>query len=320
MPDPVRLLQAGGAAAAASFVVMLLCGWLWRSPSSTARYVGGLLGAAAGFALGCWVLGQELHLDLRDVEDRLLLAVLPAALLVELFAASARRSRWLVWALRLALAAIAAPALLYNTTFLAGLSGSGKGEWDPQQTCLILGALALALATVWALLARLGERSPGSASLLGLAIVCAASAPAVIVSGYVGGGMLAAPFAAALGGAGLASLAVPGPSRSDNLLGVGAVGLFSILLLGCFFGRMPTWIALVLFLAPLLLWLPAGPWLRGWNPWLRTALCLIVVTVPAVLGAHQAYQVSRADARPATSTDGGPSLDDYMSFRPSGSK
>jgi hypothetical protein len=320
MPDPLRLLQAGGAAAATAFVVVLLCGWLWHSPSAAGRYVGGLFGAAAGFALGCWVLGPELHFDLRDVEDRLLLTLLPAALLVELFAALVRSPRWPAWALRLAFAAVAAPVLLYKTTFLAGLSSSGNGEWGRQETYLILGALAVALAVVWALLARLGERSPDSGPLLGLAVVCAAAAPAVMVSGYIGGGILAAPLAAALGGVGLALLAIPGPSRSDHLMSVGIIGLFSILLLGHFFGKLPTWIALVLFLAPLLLWVPAVPWLRGWRPWLRAALCLIFVAVPAALGAHRAIQIARANARPATSMEGGPSLDDYMSFRPSGGK
>jgi hypothetical protein len=381
MPDPVQLLTAGGAAGVAAFLVMFACGWLWRNPTSPGRSAGGLLAVAAGFAAGCYVLRPDLHLDLRDVEDRLLLVLLPAALAVEVLAVLATLSgggaasefanatgrgnqvqerqgvggegfaargtsefatlpthpgappgttgqtpdgparplkplRWLVMALRVLLAAVAAPVLFYKTTFLAGLTGPGKGEWDPQQTYLVLAILALSLAAVWVILARLGERSEGPGPLLALAVVCAAAGPAVMITGYIGAGKLAVPLAGALGGAGLALMAVPGRARTDNLLGLGAVGLFSVLCLGRFFGNLPTWIALVLFAVPLLAWLPAIPWLRAWKPWLRAALCLLVVSVPAAVAVQQAFRAAQEEARQNAPAEGEPSVDDYMNFKP----
>ena len=92
--------------------------------------------------------------------------------------------------------------------------------------------------------------------------------------------------------------------------------LFRSLVLGRFFGTLPTWIALALLAAPLLAWLPAGPWLLKGRPWLRAALCLLVVSVPAALAVHQAFRKANEEARQSAPAEGEPSAADYMNFRP----
>jgi hypothetical protein len=96
-----------------------------------------------------------------------LLIVLPAVVAVEAAAAFLGRRRWLAWLLRAAVAAAAAPILLYGTTYLGDAAGPGTREWRPLVTWLILAALAAALAIVWVGLVFLQRRAPGLSLPLG---------------------------------------------------------------------------------------------------------------------------------------------------------
>src|SRR5207248_656499 len=117
-------------------VVLLLCGLPWRTPRPAPLSAGWVLGVASGFFLGCWLLGLWPHWPPREDQDRLLLVLVPAVIGVELVAAFLRRSRWLVWLLRLVIAAGAARVLLHNTSYLMDLGGPGTREWTPVQTWL----------------------------------------------------------------------------------------------------------------------------------------------------------------------------------------
>ena len=58
--------------------------------------------------------------------DRLLVIVIPAALIVELLSAFPKLPRWLVWALRLAIAGGFARVLLHGSIYLSDPASSGR--------------------------------------------------------------------------------------------------------------------------------------------------------------------------------------------------
>ena len=89
-----------------------------------------------------------------------------------------------------------------------------------------------------------------------------------MLSGYASGGQIGLPLAMRLAAAGLAAAFVlPPSSRNDAPLGVAIVGLFSLLVIGHFFGQLTTAHAALLLFAPLLGSLPEIPYLRGLPTW-----------------------------------------------------
>src|SRR5690348_8083974 len=179
MPDLALVL--GSLAAAAAAGVLLACAWPWRAAGPGRVAAGWVLGVGLGFFLGCRLLGLWPHWPPREDQDRLLALLVPAVIAVELVAAFPPVPRWLTWLLRLVVAGGAARVLLDDTSYLTDLAGPGTREWTPEQARLILAGLALALATLWVLLALLARR-PSSRSLPpALALACAAAAVAVML-------------------------------------------------------------------------------------------------------------------------------------------
>ncbi len=308
MPDPTLILQALVATGLVAGLVVLVCG-LPPAPRMALAWV---LGGGGAFYLGCRLLGLWPRWPPREDLDRFLLIVMPAAIAVELVGAFPQVPRLLAWALRLAVAAGAAPVLLYKTTYFAG---SGTPEWTPEQTSVIFGSMGAAMIVVWALLALLAQLTTGRSVAAALALTSAAAAMAVMLSGYATGGQLGLPLAAALVGAVVASLLLRSTAGLSAALGLGVVGLFSLLVIGHFFGELATHHAVVLGLAPLLCWLPELPYLRRLAGWVRGTARLILVAVPLVLVGIQVQQTFiDKSAASATSEPGEPTLDDYINF------
>jgi hypothetical protein len=312
MPDPFVMFYATAAAALVAAVALLLLGRPWGRPRPSLVAVGAALGVGAGYALGAWLLGLRPQLGLAEDKDRLMVLVFPAVLAVELLAAVPRLPRRLVWALRLAVAACVAPALLYGSVYLTDPPG-GTREWAPAQAWTILGSLAAALAAVWFLLALLARRAPGPATPLALSLAGVAAAAAVMFSGSFSEGELGVPLAGALAGVGLASFALRG-ARPESAAGFGVVGLFSLLVVGCLFANLTLTNAALLFGAPLLAWLPELPWVRRLPAWLRGVAAVGLVLLAAGLVASRAEQKFVEDARPSDPQQ--PTPDDYRNFHP----
>jgi hypothetical protein len=314
MPDPVLILEALAAAAVTAAAVLLLCGWPWRSPRPTRVSVGCVLGVGLGFYAGCGWLGLRPHWPPREDQDRLLLLLFPALLGVELLAALSGRLRWLEWLPRLVVVVAAARVLLHDSTYLADLSGPDTREWTPAQTWLILGGLAAALAGVWALLALLSRRAPGRSVPLAVALACAGAAVTVMLSGYASGGQMGLPLAAALVGTIAASLALSGPSDLRGVLGPGVVGLFALLVVGRFFGELTTGNAALLFLAPLLCWLPELPRLSRMGSLPRGLGRVVLTAVPVAIALLLAQQKFVADSAQSSPGSKEISVQDYLDF------
>jgi hypothetical protein len=311
MPDPVLLLEAMGAAAALATVVLLLLVQPRRS-SSTARVAAGWAASVGlGFALGCRFLNPKLHWPPREDQDRFLLLVMPSAFVVELLAAVPRLPRWLIGLMRGTLAAAVAPVLLYGSIYLT--DSQSAENWSPTQRLLILGAMTAALVTVWGLLALLQRRASGRSLPFALALTCAAAGMAVLFSGCISGGLLIVPLVGALIGAAVASLLLPVSPVSTGWLGLGIVGLFSVIVSGRFFADLTTAHALMLFTAPLLGWLPEIPCVcrlrLAWRGLARTAL----IAAAGMMAAGQAWVKS------STATADSPaeveSMQDYLNYK-----
>ncbi len=149
---------------------------------------------------------------------------------------------------------------------------------------VILLGLAAALAALWELLALLQSRAIDRPASAALALTTLAAGVTVMLSGYYQGGLMAIPLAGA--GAGVTLASFPAPRRPVNTSrppGVGVIGLFTVLVIGRFFGALPTDLALCLLLAPLLAWIPEGPGLRRLRPSLRGAMRLVLVAMPLIL-------------------------------------
>jgi len=221
---------------------------------------------------------------------------------------------WLALTLRLTVAAGAARVLLDHTTYITDLGVLGTPEWSPATAWLVLRGSEAALALVWAALIALAYRAPGRSLPLALGLTCAGAAVAIMLSGYTTGGQLGLPLAAALVGVTIASLALSGAPRVTGVLGVGLVGLFSLLVIGHFLANLTKTHAALLLAAPLLCWLPELPYIRRLRPWLVGLLRVALVAVPVVVVVVLAQKKFVEDSRSSSPSPTEPSIQDYMDF------
>jgi hypothetical protein len=291
MPEPLLYLKAMGTAAVASALIVLAMASARRPASATRLNSACVLGLGCGLALGYLTLSLRVAWPPANGLDRFLTIVVPAALGIEWFAGVPRVARWLAWFLRISLAATVARILLHDSVYLSD-SGSGGTPWESVATLTLCGVLLVAL---WGLLAWLAERSPGVSISLTLALAIQCSGVTVMMAGYIQGGAATIPLAAALVGTALGiriilprcdTPTIPNAAASfaaPAILGVGVVGLFGVLFIGNFFGRISTGSALVMLLAPLLCWTTEFPVLRNRKPLFVGSLRLVLVAIPLVM-------------------------------------
>jgi hypothetical protein len=274
---PAKAVLVGGLIAAA---VTLLAAW--RAPHPWRRSVSWSWAIGAGVVAASGATGQWPHWPALEDRARFLTLLVPLCLVVETAAAS-MRSGSVPWIVRLALAAAVAPILLHNTVYLADLNGPNSAEWSPAQATIVLCGLAVLLALVWVLLSWLQSRTSTPAVLWVLVLDALATAVTVMLSGYYGGGLLGLGLAGALTGATLASYFVRPRLSTSGSLGMSVIGIFTVLLLGRFFGNLPTRLAACLLLAPLLAWTFELPPLRTLASVWRGIGRLACVAVPLLI-------------------------------------
>jgi hypothetical protein len=110
-----------------------------------------------------------------------------------------------------------------------------------------------------------------------------ATALTVMLSGYYRGGLLGLGLAGAIAGATLASYITQPQPATGGSLGMSVIGIFSLVLVGRFFGALSTGLAVCLLLAPLLAWAIELPRLRKWAPSWRAAARLTCVAIPLLV-------------------------------------
>ncbi len=297
MPDPLLYLQTSLLVASASALVVLALAW--RGTPASAMLINGacLAGILCGQAVGCYWLPLLVSWPPASSLDRYLLIVLPAALGIELIAAVPMVPKWGALFMRCLLAACLGRVLLHGSVHLA--------EWTLPQTIATLSICALLPMLVWWGLLRLNERSPGISLPLAITLAIQGAGIAIMLAGYLKGGAAAMIGAAALLGAGLGGARVARRVPLQSLIGLGVVSLSSLLMIGVFFGRLPSASALLLLATPLLCWLTELPWLKTLSPptigTLRIALVATVIA-SVLLVAKQKFErdfrplLMRADA------------------------
>lgn len=296
MPEPLLFLKAMGAAAIVSAVFVLTMGRLRRRVSMTRLNSSWLnsacvLGTGLGLAVGCFVLSLRWTWPPVHGLDRFLTIVVTAVLGIELIAGFQSVPRRVAWFLRMSLAAAVPRILLHGSVYLNHRNGSDNG-WPPWQAGLALVISAALLAGLWALLSSLSHHSPGISIPLALGLTTQCAGLTVMTAGYIKGGAVAFPLAATLVATTIAAgmltrrtgtsahFGVPTNCGAPSLLGIGVVGLFGVLFIGRFFGRLSTGSALAMLLAPLLCWATEIPLLRHRKPWLVGSLRLVLVAIP----------------------------------------
>ena len=294
MPDPITLTQAVFLAAVVAWVIGKF-GTAFAGP-----------GVGLGILVGAWVLGLTPRVPPREALDRVLILLVPAAVLAEMVAASGKRLAG--WASRLAVAALAAPVLAHGSSYVTDLSGPGSREWTAGLAAFISAALAIALFLVWTGLTALASRA-GRSAAGAMAVAAGGAGVAIMLSGYATGGQLGLPLAAAVG----VFVFVGGRPRS-GAVGVAVVGLFSLLVIGRLFAGLTTLNALVLFTAPLLAWAPEVPRIRLSGPRTRGGLRIALTAIPVLVTLWITQQKFAADSKGPTSGSGEPALSDYLDF------
>jgi hypothetical protein len=278
MPDPVLFLKAILAAAGVSAIFVLAFGW-YRKPASTTRLnAASVLGISLGIVLGYSILGLVPEWPPTNGLDRFLTIVGPAVVGIELIAGCQSIPRRLVWILRLSLAAATGRILLHGSIYLA----EAGGPWTAAQVWLSLAICGALPAAAWSLMLELLRRSPGVSLPLAISQSCLCGGLAVMLAGYVSGGEATLPLAAALAGAAGAACLVTARPAVQGAIGIGMVGLFGLLFVGRFFGRLSTGLALTVFLAPLLCWVSELPMLHARKPWVIATVRLALVAIPLV--------------------------------------
>ncbi|MGI8979425.1 MAG: hypothetical protein ACR2FY_09380 [Pirellulaceae bacterium] len=281
MPDYVLFVQGLLLAAIVAGLVLFAIARpgnppLWRIVA------GWIAGLGAGIYCGCGLLGEWPRWPPLEDRDRFLVILLPLALAVEGGAMLVRERRWIVWALRITLAAAAAPVLLYNSVYLTDLSGPGSAEWNRGEAALVLGLSAAMLAGVWGLLARLQTSTSDRALSPVLGFTALAGGATVMLCGYYRGGLLALPIVGAIAGVTLASYAFPKQPTENPCLGIGLIGIFTITFIGRFYGSLPTSLAICLLLAPLLAWTAELPRIRKLPSVARAAIRIAAVVAALI--------------------------------------
>ena len=285
MPEPLLYLKAMGAAAIVSAMIVLAMVTARRHASTTWLNFSCVLGIGLGLVVGYGVVSLRLAWPPVNGLDRFLTITVPLTIGIELIAGFQNVPRRVAWLLRMSLAATIPRILLHGSVYL-GDSAEGWTRWQTGSALVVCGAL---LAGVWSLLSWLSQRSPGTSVPLALCLPILCAGLTVMMAGYIKGGVAAFPLAATLAATTIGARLMSKHSvalanfSAPAIVGVGVVGLFGLLFLGRFFGRLSTGCALAMLLAPLLCWVTELPRLRHRKPWLVGSLRLVLVAIPLLV-------------------------------------
>ena len=282
MPEPWLYLKAIVASAIASALFALaLLGPRWSS-TETRLKIACVLGIGFGLVVGYYVLGWRFAWPPFNGLDRFLTFILPAILTIELIAGFERMPSWSAWLLRLSLAASIPRILLHGSVYLTS-HGTELPIWQAGMRLLVCSGL---LASLWWLLLRLSQRSPGVSISLSLCLAIQCTGLTVMLAGYIKGGAAALPVVATILSATIVVALVSKRLSSvanfgeQSIIGIGAVSLFGLLFIGYFFGRLSTGSTLTMLFSPLLCWASEIAVIRNRAIWLVGAVQLTLVAIP----------------------------------------
>ncbi len=290
MPDPFLYAQSVGATALASALCLAAGWWLLMVRARRHGKFGAIRGLAvitlvAGWAAGEITLAGGPSWPPHNALDRWVTIVIPTAVLLELIGAASRLPSVVVWLVRFGLVAVVPRILWHGSVYLT----SADDAWPLWKTSMAYASCTFLGVGVWWLLGHLVRRAPGMSVPCALVATILSAGLTIMLAGYLRGGAAAIPLATALlvaavgtrlthralkwrwaerrqeiaeGVPGAEALAVESEAV-HALVGIGVVGLFGLLFIGHFFGRLGAGSAITLLLAPLACWgseLRCPPW------------------------------------------------------------
>lgn len=239
MPDPWQYLQAIVLAAAISGLIARVAPDHRSRATSTYALAAALAGAAAGLAWLRWLPSASPVTAL----DRVLALVVPTVGLLEVMCLLSHPSRWHHVA-RGFVAFLIGPTVLYGSTYVAGSSHSSN------KTAVITGLIVggTLMAGSWTWLHERVSRTCDRETIWILSASMATTGLAIVLTGYLRGGITAIVIAPAI------ALATPKRAGSEAIASIASVAWVlhgGLLLVGCFFGRLGAIAATALVLAPI---------------------------------------------------------------------
>ena len=281
MPDPVLYLKSLGSAAVVSAMIVLAMALAGRRrPVDAVRLsFAGVAGMGVGLATGLSLLSLNVAFPPAIALDRFLTIVLPAGMIIECVATSQRVPSWFAWTLRLTLAAAIPGILLCGSVYL----GDSGDAWPFAEALSTWTVTSMLLASVWGLLHKLSSRTPDASAALTISLATVCTGLTVMMAGYIKGGAAALALAATLAAATIATRLVSKRPDLAAVHSIGVVGLFSLLFIGRYFGRLSTGSAVAVLVAPLLCWVVELPMLRRRKPWVVGSLRLLLVAIPLLI-------------------------------------
>ncbi len=282
MPEPLLYVKAMGAAGFVSALFVLAMAALRHTDSTKWWNLLSVPGIGLGLAVGFFAMSLQPAVPPVNALDRLLAVVIPAALSVELIAGFQATPQWVAWLLRMILVAMIPRILLHGSVYIGG----SEDAWPLWQVGTTLAVCSILSVVVWSLLSLLSVRASGVSLPVALCMAIQCTAVNTMLAGYINGGAAALPLVATLLATTAAIWAVS--RRSANaanfhcpaILGIGVVGLFCLLFVGRFFGRLSTPVAITILVAPLLCWATEALPQRYRKPWLVGTVRLTLVAIP----------------------------------------
>lgn len=299
MPDPVLYVKAMLAAAGASAIFVLALGRFRRPAGARRLSLAVVVGIALGLIAGCAMLQIYPDWPPANALARLVVFVLPVAVVVEVAATFERVPRWLVWGLRLLLAAAVGRIVLHGSVYLDGRSS----DWTVSQANTALALSAALLGAEWIVLNWLSRRAAALSIPLALAGASLAAGLAIMLGGYLRGGEAALPLVAAVAGAALGLWATTSQRGLEGAVGISLVGLGGLLFIGRFFGELSTTSALAILLAPLLCIVSELPQIRRRNALVVGVVRLACVALPLAIVLAEAKHEFDKKSAPSAETE-----------------
>lgn len=311
MPDPLLFLKEMVSSAVVSAIVVLMIVGIVRPAGTRRQDLACVLAFGLGIAAGGYVRPFSSGWPPVSGLDRFLLIVIPTILGIELTAGLQWAPARLAWPLRISLAVAIPRIILHGSVYLNG----SDGERTPWQLATESAVCVALLSGVWALIAWLFRRSPGVSIPLSLSLATQCAGITIMMAGYIKGGAAAFALATALATTAIALQMIAKLSHSSPCIGIGVVGLFGLLFVGSYFGRLSTGYAIAIWLSPLLCCLTEVPMLRRQKRWIVASLRLFFVFLPLVVVLILAKRDFDRDMRPLLSEVSKPSS---CGFRQSG--
>lgn len=233
------------------------------------------LGLSLAFAAGCHATAGWPRFPPNVAEAWLLVALLPAAVIISLLSVTPRIPRRAQWTLRV-LFALAAPPLLLQVYL--------RYHWTFTQTLTWLAILSACWLLLWLLLAPLTQPHARSRALsLAFALAAAIAGVTITLSGSLIIGQFMLALAATLAGPAALGLALRRSTPTIATVDVALTLYASLLIIAFFYAELTALNFALLAISPAMLWLSGFGPLRRTGSWRSALSRLIVVALPAAI-------------------------------------